>query len=150
MLHSQTIKCWIFCIPQDHWSCQSLLYIRVYSTVRCRVYRVACEDLFILGQNITLHCHSQPDLMCQDDSQANYNYLDTDEISIYTWLQCILACDVSLHLHTDWLYLLTNLSIQSPVGTNSLPGYNIMSCVIHIFLNRRNRQSWLCLVEMKY
>ena len=26
LLHSETLECWIFCIPQDHWSCQSLLY----------------------------------------------------------------------------------------------------------------------------
>ena len=39
MLHSQTIKCWIFCIPQDHWSCQSLLYMRAcVQLVVCELY----------------------------------------------------------------------------------------------------------------
>ena len=40
-----------------------MLYMRAcVQYVECELYTgctaVACEDLFILGQNITLHCHS--------------------------------------------------------------------------------------------
>ena len=154
MLHSQTIKCWIFCIPQDHWSCQSLLYMRA-----CVQQLVVCEwtpvhSLYSSGlwrpfysrpeHNIALplhHHNSQtpgspppppPRPQCQDDCQANYHYLDCYQTWRYIWPECWLTCNVcsplSCLLTVAWLCPSTIIMIyQSSVGTN-LSGRNYELC----------------------
>ena len=128
MLHSETLKCWIFCIPQDHWSCQSLLYMRA-----CVQQLVVCEWtpvhlLYSSGlwrpfysrpeHNIALplhhhHNYSQtppppppPRPQCQDDCQANYHYLDCYQTWRYIWPECWLTCNVCSPLScllSQWL-----------------------------------------------